>query len=136
MIYPGSNSRKRRQKSKVKIKIKIRRDEVWNEVYLRLYLLIKENKRTWASAAALFGLGGGFLAPIVGTLLNLIDWLRATGVAHSQFYKVSMVFYALTLPLLALGAHCLDLLEKKSPFLLLPAAEKIKTGEFDLGLKA
>jgi hypothetical protein len=34
---------------------------------------------------------------------------------------LSNLFFALPLPLLALGAYCLDLLEKRSPILPLPA---------------
>lgn len=117
----------------MKFRIKIKRDEVWDGLYLRGYVLLKENKRSWASAVGLFGLGGGFLAPIIGAFLNLTDLLTNTGAAHSRLYNLSMIFYAITLPLLALGAHCLDLLEKKYP---LPVAEKLKTDKMNLGLKA
>lgn len=100
----------------MKINIKFNRDEVFDGLYLRAYLLIKENKRSWQSALAVLAFVGGFLSPFVGAFLNLIDWFTAEAaeIQHSFLYKTSMVFYALTLPLLLLGSHCLDLLEKKS----------------------
>ena len=98
----------------MKIGIKIHRDKVSEEFYLRAYLLIKENKRRWQSSVAVLALGSGFLSPFIGVFLDLVDWLTATSIHHSFLYKTSLAFYALTLPLLALGSHCLDLLEKKS----------------------
>ncbi len=117
----------------MKFKIKIKRDEVWDELYLRLYLLIKENKQTWASAIAILGLSGGLLAPFAGALLNVIDWLAITGIAHFRLYGASIICYGMTLPLLALGAHCLDLLEKKSSN---SVTEKLLAEKLNLGLKA
>lgn len=117
----------------MKIRIKINFDQVLKEIYLRAYFLIKENKGTRASQLAILGLGGGFISPFIGGLLDLVAWFTATGVTHYSLYGTSMIFYVITLPLLALGSHSLDLLEKKSS---IPSAEKLKADKLDLGLNA
>jgi hypothetical protein len=99
----------------VKISIKIHHDKMWKDFFLhQIYILIKENKWKWQSLLALIALAGGVLSPVIGTVLNLMVWFIPVSHLRTLLYETSMVFFAVTLPLLALGSHCLDLLEKKS----------------------
>ncbi len=107
-------------------------DEIWEGLYPQILFLIKKNKWTWQSVAALFGFGSAILSFIVGILLPIAAfWLIPDG-SDSTLKGISSVFLILILPLLALGAHCLDLLEKKSKDF--PATE-LKSDKFRLYLK-
>ena len=68
----------------------------------------------YKSAGAFFGLCFGLLAPLVGSLLTGISWF--TGPHWHGFFiqRDGTVLLFLTIPLLILGAHCLDLMEKKN----------------------
>ena len=97
-------------------------DELRGEIYRRILLLIRKNRGSWQSVVAAAGLFGGLLSIVLGAL----DWaavgLFAPGGALGSFLDVAgTALFAAPLPLLALGAHCLDLLEKKPPALPLPA---------------
>ena len=96
----------------MKSSYKSKEDEIWEGLYPRVFFLIKTNKWTWQSVGAVFGLGGGILSIIVAIVLPIIaTWLAPSD--SIPFLKgVSSVLLILFLPLLALGAHCLDLLEK------------------------
>jgi hypothetical protein len=83
------------------------------DIYSEIYFLIKENGGSWQSAGAFLGLVGAFLSPIAGILLNLIAWQITFGNLKSFLIRTSLVLLALFLPLSVLGAHCLDLIEKK-----------------------
>jgi hypothetical protein len=97
----------------MKSSYKSKEDEVWEGLYPRIFLLIKTNKWTLQSVGASLGLGGGILSIIAATLLPFIaSWLTPGNFLLLE--KISNVSIGLILPLLALGAHCLDLLEKKS----------------------
>lgn len=103
----------------MKISIKIHHDEMRRDFFLhQIYLLIKKNKWKWQSLTALITLCAGLLSPVVGAALNLTVWFVSASHFRTLLYETSMVFYVLALPLLALGAHCLDLLEKKSSILV------------------
>ncbi len=110
VIYNFDNLSSKLMKSSHKSK----EDEIWEGLYPRVSFLIKTNKWTWQSVGAVFGLGGGILSIIVAILLPIIaSWLTPNDLV--SFLKgISFVFLILFLPLLILGAHCLDLLEKKS----------------------
>ena len=97
-------------------------DDMGGDIYRRMLLLIGKNRRSWQSVAAAVSLFGGLLAILLGTL----DWafvgLFAPAGAFGSFLDTAgTILLVLPLPLLALGAFCLDLLEKKPPALPLPA---------------
>lgn len=98
----------------------LQKDELGGELYRRIYLLIRKNRWTRQSIGAGIGLIGGLLSIIVGALLWPIVSLLAPGSFGSFLNRVEIVLFALFLPLLALGAYCLDLLEKSSPGFPLP----------------
>lgn len=65
----------------------------------------------WKNAAAAFGLSAGFIAPIVGSIITVISWFRDPVWHHVALHQAGTTLFVLTLPLLVLGAHCLDLLD-------------------------
>ena len=77
-------------------------------------VLIRENPWAWQSVGALTGLGGGVLAPFAGALSDIITRFGVSEKVNFRLTVLSIVSCAMTLPLLALGGHCLDLLEVKT----------------------
>jgi hypothetical protein len=67
----------------------------------------------WTSAGAVFGLCFGILSPFVGSILTAMAWF--TGPHWHGFFiqRYGTVLLFLTIPLLILGAHCLDLMDKQ-----------------------
>lgn len=100
-------------------------DELRGDIYRRMLLLMGKNWGAWQSVAAAVSLFGGLLAIVLGTL----DWafvglFAPAGALGSFLDTAGTVLLVLPLPLLALGAFCLDLLEKKSPAIPLPAESR------------
>ncbi|HEX8283123.1 MAG TPA: hypothetical protein VF588_07200 [Pyrinomonadaceae bacterium] len=97
-------------------------DELKGEIYQRILHLTAKSRRTWESVFAAVGLFGGLLSIVLGVL----DWaavglLTPAGALGSFLDAAGTALFVLPLPLLALGAYCLDLLEKKTPALPLSA---------------
>ena len=93
---------------------------MWKDFFLyHIYLLIKENKWKWQSLAATITLAIGVLSPVIGIGLNLIVWVIPSSHLRTSLYETSIGFYVITLPVLMLGFHCLDLLDQKSSILSL-----------------
>ena len=100
-------------------------DELRGEMFQRMLQLMGKNRGAWESVAAAAGLFGGLLAIVLGAL----DWafvglFAPAGALGSFLDAAGTVLLVLPLPLLALGAFCLDLLEKKPPALPLPAESR------------
>ena len=87
-------------------------DEIWEGLYLRIPFLVKKNQWTRQSIGAVLGLGGGVVSFILTITLHSINWLLQ-GNLVPLLKEIDFVSLILVLPLLALGAHCLDLLEKE-----------------------
>lgn len=67
----------------------------------------------WRSFGALVGLVGGLVAALIGSVLTAISWfVEITGIGVGV-QALGTDFLLLTIPLLVLGAHCLDLGEKE-----------------------
>ena len=98
----------------MKITIKIHRDEIWEGLYLPFYLLFKKSRWRWEAVGAGLTLGGGFLCPVAGGVLDLMVSYSRLGYERATLNKVSTFLYILTVPLLLLGSHFLDLMEKKA----------------------
>lgn len=99
-------------------------DNFGEVLYRRIYLLIRKNGWGWQSVGAAVGLGGGVLSLLLGGLLWVIVRFFAAGRFGAFLNSVELVFFVIILPLLALGVHCLDLLEKRLPILPLPSASR------------
>ena len=94
------------------------KDDSGGRLYRGIYLLISRQPWTWQSVGATCGLAGGMLSMLSGLLLWMSTrFLAARGVGSStQLWEI--LFFVLPIPLMALGAHCLDLLEKRSSTIL------------------
>lgn len=104
----------------------LQKDELGGELYRRIYLLIRKNRWNRQSIGASLGLIGGLLSIILGSLLWAVVPFLMQGGFGSFLNSVEILFFALSLPLLALGVCCLDLLEKSPPLLPLPAGSDFK----------
>ena len=92
---------------------KLHDDEIWRSLFLRIPFLVKKNQWTLQSIGAIAGLGGGVAAFILTLTLSVFGWLTRDGLAPI-LKETSFVSLIAVLPFLALGAHCLDLLENES----------------------
>ena len=100
-------------------------DELRGEIYRRIVLLVGKNWGSWQSIATVISLFGGLLAIVLGALDWALVGLFAPAGAFGSFLDTAgTILLILPLPLLALGAFCLDLLEKKAPILPLPAESR------------
>jgi len=88
-------------------------DQAW-DIYEEMHRLIEINPWAWQSIGAVAGLAGGALSPFFGTLLVVVAWFINSESTFSTLNVLSIVCFVLTIPLLAFGAHCLDLLERKT----------------------
>ncbi len=80
------------------------------------YSAIKELIRgnwNWKSRGAVIGLCGGFIAPIFGSILTVASWFIDPVWHGISLHQVGTSLFFVALPLLILGAHCLDLLDKE-----------------------
>ena len=66
----------------------------------------------WKILGSVFGLGGGLMAPIIGSVLTTISWFADPAWHGLSLHLVATALFVMTFPLLVLGAHCLDLLDK------------------------
>ena|SRR5690242_6388052 len=66
----------------------------------------------WKNGTAAFGLSAGFIASIAGSIITVISWFRDPVWHHVALHQAGTTLFVLALPLLILGAHCLDLLDK------------------------
>lgn len=91
----------------------LQEDQEW-DLYEEMHRLIEINPWAWESIGAVSGLTGGVLSPVLGTLLIAVTWFIHSEEIVSSLNVLSIISFALPIPLLAFGAHCLDLLERKS----------------------
>lgn len=66
----------------------------------------------WRSFGAVFGLLGGIVSVSLGSVFTAISWITGVEGIGAYLQTLGTAFLVLTIPLLVLGAHCLDLLEK------------------------
>ena len=79
----------------------------------RLRAALNEHGWTWKSTGACVGLFGGVIAPLIGVGLTALAWF--IGDWHGfHIGRDGAVLLFLTIPLLILGAHCLDLLDNEN----------------------
>jgi hypothetical protein len=78
-----------------------------------LYLASRRAGWTWQAACAVTGLAGGMIAASIGALLSAVAWLRGDETSGLSLHGTGSVLLLSTIPLLVVGAHCLDLLERR-----------------------
>src|SRR5688572_9025442 len=91
------------------------RDNAGDRIYLRIYLLVSRRGGGWRSMAAFFGLAGGLLSVPLAMVLWGIGRFIAPIQISSTLNELSNILFLITLPLMAVGACCLDLLENRLP---------------------
>lgn len=84
------------------------------DFYGEMESLIMKNPWAWQSVCAVLGLAGGVVAPFLGAASDMMTWFAKSAIVNSYLHVLSIVFCALTIPLIALGACCLDMLEAKT----------------------
>ena len=67
----------------------------------------------WLSVGAMFGLCFGIFLPIAGSILTIVAWITGPRWHGFLIHRDATVLFGLTIPLLILGAHCLDLLDRR-----------------------
>jgi hypothetical protein len=70
---------------------------------------VLEEAEIWG---AIFGLGGGLAAALLGSVLTAAGWVTTGQGAHQWLTTTGTVLLCSTIPLIVLGACCLDWLEK------------------------
>lgn len=80
---------------------------------MRLEFRAKQQGWNCRLLGACAGLTGGILAALAGSLLTLISWFTGAGAGSSYLHTSGALLLFMTIPLLILGAHCLDLAEKQ-----------------------
>ena len=68
---------------------------------------------TLKTCSAAFGFCGGVCAGVLGSILAAIVWFTGAVWHGHSLQRLSTILLFLTIPLLVLGAHCLDLLDKE-----------------------
>src|SRR5689334_19110817 len=68
---------------------------------------------TWQSGGAACGLCFGLFALLIGSVLTAITLFTGPGWHGFALQRDGLVLLFLTFPLLAFGAHCLDLLDQQ-----------------------
>ncbi|HJT65523.1 MAG TPA: hypothetical protein VJ749_03665 [Pyrinomonadaceae bacterium] len=66
---------------------------------------------TLKTGSAAFGFCGGVFAGACGSLLTAVAWFTGAVWHGHSVQRFGTILLFLTIPLLVLGAHCLDLLE-------------------------
>ncbi len=82
-----------------------------NGLHPRTGARAKENLWAWQVVGGLFGLAGGIVCSLLGGILTAGSWLMSAGSPYFYIHQAGTALLLLTMPLLMLGAHCLDLQE-------------------------
>jgi hypothetical protein len=91
--------------------------EEWRETRAglrNLYAWTRRHGWTWQAAGAVSGLGGGTVVAAAGAVLSAAAWLRGGEAGGLSAHGAGSLLLLSTIPLLVSGAHCLDLLERRS----------------------
>jgi hypothetical protein len=83
------------------------------QLYLKTFPPAKRRGWTWQALGALFGFISGLITIAFGALFTVINWFAQSGTSNLLLRKFGTIFFLLAIPLFVLGAHCLDLLERK-----------------------
>ena len=95
------------------------------DLYEEMHHLIEINPWAWQSIGAVSGLIGCVVSPVIGTLLIALSSFVHSESLVSYLNGLCIVCFVLTIPLLAFGAHCLDLLERKTASVYPPSRKVV-----------
>jgi hypothetical protein len=79
----------------------------------KLYIASRLDGWTWPAIGAVFGLAGGTAAVILGALLSAGAWTLGDESDGLSLHGMGNILLLSSIPLLLLGGHCLDLLDKR-----------------------
>lgn len=79
----------------------------------KLYFGARPGMWAWPTSGAVCGLFGGVIAAAFGTLLLTIAWATGDESSGLSLHGIGSILLLSTIPLLILGACCLDLVEKR-----------------------
>lgn len=82
-------------------------------LYLKPYSAAKSPGWTWQAMGAVAGLAGGLVTILFGSVFSLVGWFAKSKATGSFLGKYGTALFLFAIPLLILGAHCLDLLDRK-----------------------
>lgn len=88
----------------------------WEETESRLksfYVWTRRDGWTWQAVGVVACLGGVALVWVIGSLLSVIAWMRGDESSGLSIHGVGSILLLSIIPLLVIGAHCLDLLDKR-----------------------
>jgi len=68
---------------------------------------------TVKTGSAAFGFCGGVAAAVLGSILTVVAWFTGAVWHGHSIQRFGTILLFLTIPLLVLGAHCLDLLDRE-----------------------
>ena len=68
---------------------------------------------SWMSCGAVVGLVGAIVSPLLGSVLTTITWFTGPDWHGFHLQRSGTVLLLSAIPLLILGAHCLDLMDRK-----------------------
>ena len=88
---------------------------------------------TWKSCGAAFGLFGGLIAPIFGSIATVISWFSDPAWHSVTLHQAGTFSFLFAIPLLILGAHCLDLLDQEKK--LAQASQRFERNDASSGEK-
>lgn len=80
----------------------------------KLYSGARQGIWTWQASGAMFGLAGGAVAAILGAVLLFVALIAGDQSEGLSLHGIGNILLLSTIPLLILGACCLDLLEKQT----------------------
>ena len=86
-------------------------EEIHNQVGAPSQQKIEYRSCDWCSLGAAAGLGGGVVTALSGSVLTALSWFGGTA-SHPE-KVLGSVLLVLTIPLLIIGAQCLDALDEK-----------------------
>jgi hypothetical protein len=75
---------------------------------------LRQHGLTLRVGSAVFGLCGGMVVAILGSLLSVIAWITGPEWHGHLLQRDGTILLFLTIPLLVFGAHCLDLVDRKN----------------------
>ena len=72
----------------------------------------ESNAWSWRDVGACLGLAGGIACSLLGSVLIAVSWLMGAGGASLYAHRTGTALLLLTIPLIVVGAQCLDLRER------------------------
>jgi len=103
-----------RNEKLVKSNHKLKKDEIWDEHYLRIFSFIKANKRLRQPFGSIFSFGGRMLSIIAAMFCYIIVLLAALSNKVHLFKRVNFVFFIFFLSLSILDAYAFSICLRKS----------------------